>query len=226
MGTDDELQSLRRQLETHRKNLLRLEEQAATYGIAVPLHLSNQIDHEKEEIARIERQIAQLKETRSSFADAFKAAGPIEAIIEVVEATKVPGIEAKYHGYHTQRQDANLKLYIEERGIPVEVVEPVRLKFIDSEEKTLITISTKLKAEQMALAESWWGELLRLLTEDGRSPSARSGIEGHPPSESVASLMREVERIQKIVDHNLLLSPVKSYRSHFNKSLEKSYHPR
>ncbi len=48
MGTDEELQSLRRQLETHKKNLLKLEEQAATYGIAVPLHLSNQIDHEKE----------------------------------------------------------------------------------------------------------------------------------------------------------------------------------
>jgi hypothetical protein len=171
MGTDEELQSLRRQLGIHKKNLLRLEEQAATYGMDVPLRLSNQIDHEKEEIARIEKQIAQLKETRSSFVDAFKAAGPIEEIIEVIEATKVLGIEAKYHGCHIKGQDANLKLYIEERGIPDEVG-PVRLKFINSEEKTLITISAKLRAEQMTLTENWRDELLRLLTKAGYTPSA------------------------------------------------------
>jgi hypothetical protein len=200
MSTYEELQSLRRQLETHKKNLLKLEEQAATYGIDVPLRLSNQIDHGKKEIARIEEQIAQLKETRSSFTKVFEAAGPIEAIKQVVEAAKVSDMEAKYHGRHISGQDANLKLYIEEVDIGL-----VRLKFIDSEGKTQGTIRAELKAEQMTLAESWWGELLRLLTEAGRSPSASSGIEGHPPSESVASLMREVERIQKIVDHNLQL---------------------
>jgi hypothetical protein len=200
MGTDEKLQSLRRRLDTHKNNLLKLEEQAATYGIDIPLYLSNQIDHEQKEIARVEEQIAQLKETRSSFTKVFKAAGPVKAIIQLVEATKVSGIEAKYFGCHTPGQNANIKLYIDEADVGL-----VRLKFIDAEEKTLGTISAELKAEQMALAESWWGELLRLLTEAGRSLSARSGIEGHPPSESVASLMREVERIQKIVDHNLQL---------------------
>jgi hypothetical protein len=170
MGTDEGLQSLRRQLETHKKNFLRLEEQAATYGIDVPLRLSNQIDHEKEEIARIEKQIAQLKEPRSSFTDAFKAAGPVQAIKRLVEVTRVPGIEAKYWGCNTPRQDANIKLYIEEVDVGL-----VRLEFIDSEEKTLITIRAELKAEQMALAENWRGELLRLLTKTGYPPSAGSG---------------------------------------------------
>jgi hypothetical protein len=54
----DNLESLKRQLEIHRRNLNSLEEQKASYGsLDVPLWLLNQIEFEKKEIARLEENI-------------------------------------------------------------------------------------------------------------------------------------------------------------------------
>jgi hypothetical protein len=61
-GMSDDLESLKRQLEIHLRNLHKLEEQRAGYGsLDVPLKILNQIEFEKEEIARIEKEIAGLK---------------------------------------------------------------------------------------------------------------------------------------------------------------------
>jgi len=41
--------------------LYRLEEKAAMYGMDAPIYLINQMDHEKGEIARIEKQLEELE---------------------------------------------------------------------------------------------------------------------------------------------------------------------
>jgi len=61
---DTELQSLRRQLEIHKQNLFKLQEQAARHGMDVPLSLSNEIDHAQEQIRVIEQCIVELTEAR------------------------------------------------------------------------------------------------------------------------------------------------------------------
>lgn len=59
-----DVQNLRRQLDIHRKNLSNLEEQAALYGkLDVPLKLVNQIELEKEEIRRLEAELAEREGT-------------------------------------------------------------------------------------------------------------------------------------------------------------------
>ena len=57
----DEIESLRRQLEIHRKNLLFLEEQRAKYGLDVPIRLLNQIDDETLRIAELEHALARIE---------------------------------------------------------------------------------------------------------------------------------------------------------------------
>jgi hypothetical protein len=56
MDVDD----LRKQLAIHRKNLSRLEENKARYGLDVPLKLLNEIDLEREEIDRLVRALKEL----------------------------------------------------------------------------------------------------------------------------------------------------------------------
>lgn len=51
---------LRKQLAIHRKNLSRLEERKARHGLDVPLKLLNEIDLEREEIAKLERTLKEL----------------------------------------------------------------------------------------------------------------------------------------------------------------------
>jgi hypothetical protein len=58
---DRRIESLRRQLETHRKNLSRLEERKAKSGIDAPISLLNQIDDEKEAIAELEKKIEEIR---------------------------------------------------------------------------------------------------------------------------------------------------------------------
>jgi hypothetical protein len=58
----DELESLRRQLETHQKNLGFLKEQSASYGpFDIPLRLLNQIDYERSRIAELEHALARIE---------------------------------------------------------------------------------------------------------------------------------------------------------------------
>jgi hypothetical protein len=52
---------LREQLEIHRNNLNRLEVQRAQYGLVVPLHLDNEIEYVRKEIARLEIEILALE---------------------------------------------------------------------------------------------------------------------------------------------------------------------
>lgn len=53
-----DVQSLRRQIDIHRKNLYSLEEQAALYGtLDVPIKLVNEIELEREEIRRLETEL-------------------------------------------------------------------------------------------------------------------------------------------------------------------------
>lgn len=54
------IESLQKQLVRHRRNLNLLEEKTAMYGIEVPLSIVNQVEHEREEIRRIETQLAEL----------------------------------------------------------------------------------------------------------------------------------------------------------------------
>ncbi len=62
-STKADIESLRRQLEIHRKSLRRLEEQKALHGdLDAPLRLLHSIDHENEEIRRIEAEIQELRE--------------------------------------------------------------------------------------------------------------------------------------------------------------------
>ena len=57
-----DVQNLRRQIDIHRKNLSNLEEQAALYGkLDVPIKLVNQIELEKEEIRRLETELAKCE---------------------------------------------------------------------------------------------------------------------------------------------------------------------
>jgi DNA-binding NtrC family response regulator len=57
-----DVQNLRRQIDIHRKNLSNLEEQAALYGkLDVPIKLVNQIEFEKEEIRRLEAELAECE---------------------------------------------------------------------------------------------------------------------------------------------------------------------
>jgi len=57
-----ELESLKRQLEIHLRNLRILEEQAALYGpLDVPLELHNEIEHVNKGIDHLEKRIAELE---------------------------------------------------------------------------------------------------------------------------------------------------------------------
>ncbi len=59
-----DVQNLRRQIDIHRKNLSNLEERAALYGkLDVPIKLVNQIELEKEEIRRLETELAKCEST-------------------------------------------------------------------------------------------------------------------------------------------------------------------
>jgi hypothetical protein len=51
---------LRKMLRIHERNLARFEQNVAMYAGAAPIHLLNQMDHEKEEIARIKAQLEAL----------------------------------------------------------------------------------------------------------------------------------------------------------------------
>lgn len=58
------VQKLRNQIDIHRKNLSTFEEQAALYGkLDVPIKLVNQIEFEKEEIRRLETELAKREGT-------------------------------------------------------------------------------------------------------------------------------------------------------------------
>lgn len=54
MATSDERESARKRIAIHKRNLNALEEQAAQYGIDVPVHVRNQIDEERVKIASLE----------------------------------------------------------------------------------------------------------------------------------------------------------------------------
>jgi len=57
----EERASLERQLAQYRKNLMRLEEQAAQFGIRIPTDLANEIDFTKEEVRKLEDRLSRLK---------------------------------------------------------------------------------------------------------------------------------------------------------------------
>jgi len=57
----ERIASLRRQLDIHIKNLNRLEERAARHGMDVPTRLRNEMDCEREAIARIEAELEQVR---------------------------------------------------------------------------------------------------------------------------------------------------------------------
>lgn len=56
----EEIRRLKNLLEIHEKNLYLLEEKAAMYGMDAPIYLINQMEHEKGEIAKIEKQLEDL----------------------------------------------------------------------------------------------------------------------------------------------------------------------
>jgi len=52
--------NLRKMLRIHERNLARLEQNVAMYAGVAPIHILNQMDHVKDEIAKIKRQIEEL----------------------------------------------------------------------------------------------------------------------------------------------------------------------
>jgi hypothetical protein len=56
----EEVKRLKDLLAIHKKNLGRLEQRAAMYGMDIPISVLNQIDHEKDEIAMIKAQLEEL----------------------------------------------------------------------------------------------------------------------------------------------------------------------
>jgi hypothetical protein len=73
----EEVNRLTNLLEIHKKNLYRLEEKAAMYGMDAPIYLINQIEHEKGEIQKIEARVQAL----SSSSPERRRKGFIEASI-------------------------------------------------------------------------------------------------------------------------------------------------
>jgi len=62
----EEIAALRRRLIIHRRNLYRLEEQKARYGLDVPLRILNEIAEQEEAIAQIEARLAELERHASA----------------------------------------------------------------------------------------------------------------------------------------------------------------
>jgi DNA-binding NtrC family response regulator len=61
------VESLQKQLDTHRSNLNKLEEKRAIYAIGEePLHLLGQIEYEKEEIERLEAELYKIQRSAGS----------------------------------------------------------------------------------------------------------------------------------------------------------------
>jgi hypothetical protein len=58
--SSEEVKRLKDLLAIHKKNLGRLEQRAAMYGMDIPISVLNQIDNEKDEIAKIESQLEEL----------------------------------------------------------------------------------------------------------------------------------------------------------------------
>ena len=56
----EEVKRLGNLLEIHERNLYRLKEKAAMYGMDTPIHLTNQIDYEQGEIDKIKKQLKEL----------------------------------------------------------------------------------------------------------------------------------------------------------------------
>jgi len=57
----EEVKRLKDLLAIRKKNLYHLEEKVAMYGMDAPIYLINQVDHEKGEIAKIEKQLEKLR---------------------------------------------------------------------------------------------------------------------------------------------------------------------
>lgn len=57
----DEIESLRRQLEIHQRNLRFLEERKAAYGLDTPLSLLNQVEAERDAIEELQRKLARIE---------------------------------------------------------------------------------------------------------------------------------------------------------------------
>jgi uncharacterized protein YgiM (DUF1202 family) len=76
---DDKIKSLKRQLESHQRNLYRLKEQAVPYGpLDVPLKILNAIEFEEKEIARLEKETVELNKKKLKDSAAPKEPGPEE----------------------------------------------------------------------------------------------------------------------------------------------------
>jgi hypothetical protein len=85
-----ERDSLQRQLQQHRKNLFRLQEQEAMFGLSVPLHILNGIDDAEEKIqdiqARLQEVETQLENQPAEQAASNEAAPAVSSV-----GQKIPG---------------------------------------------------------------------------------------------------------------------------------------
>jgi hypothetical protein len=85
------VESLQREMAQHRKNLDKLEEQKAKYGLNVPLDILNAIDQEKAELARIEALLAGREVPTSALPPAARPSSPAVVHGDVVYGDKVGG---------------------------------------------------------------------------------------------------------------------------------------
>jgi hypothetical protein len=93
----EDIRSLTRQLQTHQKNLNRLEEQAAQYGAPeTPLSLLNGIDAEKEAIAYIEQKLARLQASEAGSPAPTSLPIGERAILQPPETERAPGYQRRW----------------------------------------------------------------------------------------------------------------------------------
>jgi hypothetical protein len=106
----EEVNRLTKLLEIHKKNLYRLEEKAAMYGMDAPIYLINQIEHEKGEIQKIEARVQAF----SSSSPERRRKGFIEASIGESQVKAAAQIFLSY-----AREDEEKTSCREKNGHPV-----------------------------------------------------------------------------------------------------------
>lgn len=92
--------SLQRQLEIHRNNLAALEEQAATYGLQIPLNVHNEMVHARQQIDQLESLLA------TAAADGAAVDVDIDSGLDTLLRAMT---------LIQQRMDAMLRAYLEDR---------------------------------------------------------------------------------------------------------------
>ncbi len=122
----DEVAALGRRLAIHQRNLDTLEEQKARYGIAVPLHIVNEIAEQEASIAQIKARLARLEGNASTSPQAggngdAGAAGSLRR--ELAEAEANLALIRERKSQYVLEVDIPLQLIKEEHSLLARIAE-------------------------------------------------------------------------------------------------------